>query len=294
MSDDINPQTSPFNPLPEGCIANIISLTSPKDACRVAAVSLGFKSAADSDTVWERFLPPNFEEVVSRATSPLAFKTKKQLFFLLRSSTLLLDGGKLSFWLTKSGEKEYMLSARELQIASIDNPKHWGWTSLPESRFAEVAELRSICKLEIRGKIPARMLSPQTKYVAWLMYAPCHRFSGLDYPSKASIKFVKEDGTEMEGETTKIYIDTPNERFMAEGRSIIGIDGQLSWALDDYWYGIELGEFFIGEGVGYDVHIQVSETERLNLKKGLIIDGIKLQSRKDNVFSRLSVLRESG
>ncbi|KAH6770033.1 hypothetical protein C2S52_014836 [Perilla frutescens var. hirtella] len=287
MSDEVNPKTSPFSVVPEGCIANIIALTSPKDACRVAAVSQGFKSAVDSDTVWERFLPPNYNEIVWRASSPLSFSTKKQLFFLLRCSTLLLDGGKLSLRLTKSGEKQYMLSARELQI---DNPQHWGWTSLPESRFGEAAELRNICKLDIRGKMEARMLSPKTKYVAWLMYMPCAGFSGIDYPSiMASIKFVKEDGTEKEGETNKVYVGDPT----AQGPSIIGIDDRRSWALDDDWYGIVLGEFFIAQGVDYDVHIQLSQTQRLNHKNGLIIDGIELQPRDDTVFSSFTVLRES-
>lgn len=99
MSDEPNPKTSPFSlsNLPEGCISNIISFMSPKDACRAAAVSLGFKSAADSDTVWERFLPPNYRQVISRASSRPPFSNKKHLYLFLHdaSTWLLLDGGKL-------------------------------------------------------------------------------------------------------------------------------------------------------------------------------------------------------
>ncbi|GAY33745.1 hypothetical protein CUMW_276050 [Citrus unshiu] len=43
--------------LPAECISNIISLTTPRDACRLSVVSPVFKSAADSDSVWENFLP---------------------------------------------------------------------------------------------------------------------------------------------------------------------------------------------------------------------------------------------
>lgn len=95
MAGEVDPRTSPFSLLPEGCIANIMSLTSPEDACRAAAVSLGFKSAAECDVVWERFLPHNHREIVSRAHPPLAFSSKKQLYFMLHDSALLLDEGKL-------------------------------------------------------------------------------------------------------------------------------------------------------------------------------------------------------
>ncbi|KAH6816323.1 hypothetical protein C2S51_021143 [Perilla frutescens var. frutescens] len=286
MSDVVNPQTLPFRLLPEGCVAHIISLTSPKDACWVAAVSRGFKSAADSDTVWDRFLPP---KIVSRASSPLAFSSKKELFLSLRDSALLLDGGKLvslfsfPFYfycvfsvlllelcclsLTKSGENWYLMSAKALQIGGIDNPQHWEWTSHSESSFAEVAKLRSIDRLVIRGVMPSRMLSPNTRYFAWLKYVFTVVDDGLDVPSKSSIKFVKKDGTVTEGETNTVYLVEPRNR---------GHDGRISWALYDGWYGIELGEFVIGEGDNFDIHFEVSETERLNKKKGLIIEGIEI------------------
>ncbi|KAH0923357.1 hypothetical protein HID58_023375, partial [Brassica napus] len=43
--------------LPEECIAAVISFTSPQDACRISAVSKLLRSAADSNSAWERFLP---------------------------------------------------------------------------------------------------------------------------------------------------------------------------------------------------------------------------------------------
>lgn len=43
--------------LPEACLAHAIALTSPRDACRCAAVSPAFRAAADSDHAWRRFLP---------------------------------------------------------------------------------------------------------------------------------------------------------------------------------------------------------------------------------------------
>ncbi|ESR41782.1 hypothetical protein CICLE_v100122622mg, partial [Citrus x clementina] len=75
--------------LPEGCIANVISLTTPRDACRLSSVSTVFKSAAESDAVWERFLPPDYPTLLSDAasssssSSSLHFSSKKELYFSL-------------------------------------------------------------------------------------------------------------------------------------------------------------------------------------------------------------------
>ncbi|KAL6517949.1 hypothetical protein OROMI_033650 [Orobanche minor] len=282
MSDEVNPGKSPFSVLPEECIANIISLTSPKDACRVAAVSLGFKSASDSDVAWERFLPPNHNDIVSRASSPPTFSTKKQLYFLLRDSTLYLDGGHMIFEFSgRTGKTSYTLGARKLQIGSIDDPKHWKWISLRESRFSQVAKLKRINRLDIGLKMETRLLSPKTTYVAWLVYRFTVMDSGLDVLSKASIKLVKEDGTETQGSTTNIYLLEPHDRIMSSA------DGKLSWAVEGNWYEIELGEFSIGEGresSSDQIHIQVSETERLNHKRGLIVEGIALRPKYRSNF----------
>ncbi|KAK2973994.1 hypothetical protein RJ640_022717 [Escallonia rubra] len=124
-----------FSEIPEGCIAEILSLTTPADACRAAVIAWRFKSAADSDGVWERFLPSDHSEIVARSVSPVVHATKKQLYFGLCDSPILIDGGKMSFALTKhNGRKCFMLQARELSIAWKDTPYYWKWRSLPESR----------------------------------------------------------------------------------------------------------------------------------------------------------------
>ncbi|KAA8548445.1 hypothetical protein F0562_000129 [Nyssa sinensis] len=134
-----------FSLLPEGCTSHILSLTSPGDVCRSSAISHGFKSAAESDTIWERFLPSDYQQIISRSVSPVVTTTKKDLYFRLSNSPILLDGGKLSFSLEKeTGKKCYMLPARELIISWGDTPYYWKWTSHLDSRFSEVAELLSV------------------------------------------------------------------------------------------------------------------------------------------------------
>ncbi|KAL3812366.1 hypothetical protein ACJIZ3_013634 [Penstemon smallii] len=282
-------ETSPFTLLPEGCIANILSFTSPKDACRFEAVSFGFKSAADSDTVWERFLPPDYQNILARSSSPVTYSSKKELFFLLCDSPLLLDEGKLSFWLSKpSGKKCYMLCARELQIAWKDTPTYWKWTSLPESRFSEVAELMSVCWLEILGIIRSEMLSPMTNYAAYLVFKLREAHYGLDCSSKATIKFVKDGNlTEIEEvATSNVYIVPPLYRSVSRQnrwrrRPISHIDGRVPQTRSDSWMEIELGTFFNGEiDNDIDIHMQLLEGVNLGWKKGLVLQGIEVRPKE--------------
>ncbi|KAK0578948.1 hypothetical protein LWI29_018924 [Acer saccharum] len=103
--------------LPEDCIAAVISFTSPRDAGRLACVSTTFRSAADSDGVWDSFVP---RENLS-ANSSLS---KKELYL---HSCHYLNDGKLCFWFDlPSGKKCYMISARGLNIFDL----FWLWVPL--------------------------------------------------------------------------------------------------------------------------------------------------------------------
>ena len=79
--------------LPEDSVSTILANTCPLDACRSSMVSSTFRSAAASDVVWDRFLPADYEDVVSRLLTPLTFTTKKELFLLL-CNPVLIDGGR--------------------------------------------------------------------------------------------------------------------------------------------------------------------------------------------------------
>lgn len=83
-----------FDHLPEGCIANILSFTSPRDACVLSLVSSSFRSAAQSDVVWERFLPSDLHAMVSQSSKPLSYSSKKELYLHLCHNPLLIDGGQ--------------------------------------------------------------------------------------------------------------------------------------------------------------------------------------------------------
>lgn len=154
-----------FEHLPEGCIANIVSFTTPPDACVLSLVSSSFRSASVTDFVWERFLPSDYQAIISQSSKPSTltnYSSKKDLYLHLCHNPLLIDAGKKvlqiksfflsiiihvylsligklinhqSFALDKlNGKICYMLSARSLSIVWGDTPRYWRWTSVPAAR----------------------------------------------------------------------------------------------------------------------------------------------------------------
>ncbi|CAK9154654.1 unnamed protein product [Ilex paraguariensis] len=228
--------------LPESCISEIISLTSPTDACRAPSISSVFKSAADSDTVWEKFLPSDYTEILSRSVSPVVYSTKKELYFRLCDTPILLDGGNLSFMLHKwSGKKCYMIPARGLLIVWGDTPQYW--------RFSEVAELLNVCWLDIGGKMQTQMLSPKTTYVVYLVFELAERNYGLRVSSKASLRFVGESQEEAGWLTNTVYLGLPERRRGLRRSAARQPNGWLPQRRVDGWMESQLGEFFNDHGV---------------------------------------------
>ncbi|XP_028108585.1 putative F-box protein PP2-B12 isoform X1 [Camellia sinensis] len=271
--------------LPEALVSEIlVYLKSPRDVCRSSAISWGFKSAADSDAVWDRYLPSDYREIISRSVSPLDFSSKKHLYFLLADSPLLIDGGKLSFSLDKESRKKcYMLGARGLTIVWGDTPIYWAWRSLPwgslpqssfsTCRFSEVAELVSVCWLDIKGKIETRLLSPKTTYVAFLVFKFVQANQGFEsLPAKASVRLVGDE----EEKSSTVYLKQPLTPVTSEGLS-----GRFPQERKDKWMEIQLGEFFNDQGDDGEVVMQLMEIERGNWKYGLVVEGIEIRPKID-------------
>ena len=87
----------PLCELPEGCIANTLSLTSPRDACRLSLVGSRFRSAALSDDVWNRFLPADYLDVLGRSSEGVTLLSspisRKELYLHLCDHPILIDAG---------------------------------------------------------------------------------------------------------------------------------------------------------------------------------------------------------
>jgi hypothetical protein len=78
--------------LPADVLVSVISRAAagPRDACIAATVSPAFRAAADSDTVWSRFLPADLAPLVYPTPPP---RSKKELFLRLSETHALVEDG---------------------------------------------------------------------------------------------------------------------------------------------------------------------------------------------------------
>ncbi|KAM0871904.1 hypothetical protein ACQ4PT_039076 [Festuca glaucescens] len=164
--------------LPEELLQVAISLTSPRDACRAAAVSRAFRAAADSDVVWSCFLPRDLPRFGRKELPRAPLSSKKGLFERLAAQPNLLPGKLVSMRLDRlSGAKCYTMSSRALHIPS------WGETRRSSrwihvevdfvtggKRFSEAAQFLGVERLDISGKIQSKMLSNNTAYAAYMVF----------------------------------------------------------------------------------------------------------------------------
>jgi hypothetical protein len=134
--------------LPEECLALAIALTSPRDASRCAAVSPAFRAAADSDHVWQRFIPTDDDAAAAGGGGgfllPVIGKNKKKkeayLGLCNAASAAAVGGdGGCRVWLDRgTGAKCYALSARRLSLPWDDGEFSWRFTPHPLSRFVSL------------------------------------------------------------------------------------------------------------------------------------------------------------
>ncbi|KAF8036178.1 hypothetical protein BT93_C2013 [Corymbia citriodora subsp. variegata] len=246
-----------FSVLPEGCIARVISFTSPPDACRLASVSSIFKSACDSDAVWASFLPPDWRPMVSRSASSL-----KELYFSLCDHPVLVGDGKMSF--------------------------HWTGTVGRNVSFAEVAELIKIMWLEIRGTISSRMLSPRTLYAAYLVYKLTRPFHGFEIRRfEVGAGFA---GDEVGKRERDVYLSRFKSSTALVSRRRCGYvplapdEGDESYPKErqDGWLEIELGEFMTKDGQDGEVEMSVVDTRNDRRMVGLLLEGIEIRPKGGN------------
>lgn len=103
--------------LPEDCFAHILSFTSPQDVCRSSQTSSIVRSMADSDSVWEKFLPLYYHGIISRLVVPpsLPCSSKKDLFVRLCKPQLVDDGNKVTISNTNIFCFQYLLIFQMIQ-----------------------------------------------------------------------------------------------------------------------------------------------------------------------------------
>ncbi|PON72906.1 Phloem protein [Trema orientale] len=256
--------------LPEECIALIMSLTCPRDACRSSVVSPLFRSVADSDAVWEKFLPPDYRNVISKSVvfpeTTWSSMTKKSLYFHLCDNPIIIGNGNMSFALDRpSGKKCYMVGARAISIAWGDTPQYWEWTSLPGSRFPEVATLNYVWWLQLIANVETKILSQNTTYAAYLVFKlreDEYKYGFDQRPVQLCVNF---EGRDLD--VLSVFLD-PSSNMLP-----------LPQDRGDGWKEIEMGEFYNENGEDGLVLCSLKEVSCSIIWSGLIVEGIELRPR---------------
>ncbi|XBI74477.1 hypothetical protein VPH35_068016 [Triticum aestivum] len=138
-------------------------------------------------------------------------------------------------------------------------------------RFSEGAQLNSVTWLEIRGGIHTDMLTPDSKYGAYLVFKRTQNFSGFNYPiQKATLYF----GQIMEYTSPVLLGENwtpPPELGVAQPQRRA-----------DGWMEISLGHFHTsGNELYAEMSFSLMETEgEVTQKRGLIVHGIEIRREK--------------
>ncbi|CAL5008494.1 unnamed protein product [Urochloa decumbens] len=276
--------------LPEECLAQAIALTSPRDACRIAAVSPAFRAAADSDHVWRAFLPREAPPVVLLQPA----KTKKEAYLGLcdaGSAVTVGDDGGCRMWLDKaSGARCYALSARRLSLPWDDGEFCWKFTPHPRSRFGEVAELVDCTCLDIYGTLPSSSLTPATTYAAYFVYGAAaaaeggaggHR--GLSYPDQETA--VSVGGRVVDSHDVCLLPPDAAEARRFRGGGAGGVAGgeerrRRPRRREDGWWEMEMGRLVISADAGEAEEQEVTASFEVlgwHPKRGLLVEGIEFR-----------------
>ncbi|OIW13479.1 hypothetical protein TanjilG_01047, partial [Lupinus angustifolius] len=245
--------------LPNDCLEHILSFTCPQEVCKFSLISSIMHSMADSDVVWEKFLPLNYQEIVSRLVEPFSCSSsKKELFVTLCKPQLIDDGTKMFSIEKKTCKICYLLSAKELSIAWGDNPLCWSWKPVQGSRFLEAAELITVNWAYGLDFAPSEVSivteNKVEKRKAYLYHKEENelKMETLFYGNRMETLRMVQDEEDNEG------ISYPSKR-------------------EDGWMEIKIGEFFSGKG-NEDVKMCLREVGH-RLKGGLILEGIEIRPK---------------
>ncbi|CAN6325252.1 unnamed protein product [Urochloa humidicola] len=271
--------------LPEACLAHAIALTSPRDACRCAAVSPAFRAAADSDHVWRRFLPPEHHRcaVVVGPPPKQPAAIKDAYLRLCDAGAAVLVGGEGNgarrTWLDRaSGAKCCVLSARALSLPWDDGEFSWRWTPHPLSRFRDVAELVECTSLDIYGRLPAAELTPATSYAAYLVYGVAEGHRGLSYPDQETTVALGRVAAAARHAVCLHPDEAEARKFRAVSRGTGPEEPRRPRVREDGWSEMEMGRLRTPGGDGGREEVVVSfEVLGWYPKRGLIVEGIEFR-----------------
>lgn len=158
-----------------------------------------------------------------------------------------------------------------------------------------MAELISVCWLEIDGKINTSMLSPNTTYAAYVVFKWTVGAYGFEYhPAEVSIGTSGD-----ESETRMVYLDSErgeNRRYPIVSQRVglfnlrgmtrpllpgpAKVDGVYPDQRGDGWLEIEIGEYLNKDGDSGELKMSLTQVKGGNWKGGLIVEGIEIRPKQ--------------
>ncbi|KAJ3691417.1 hypothetical protein LUZ61_020581 [Rhynchospora tenuis] len=256
--------------LPVDCLSHVISLTSPRDACRCSAVSTFFQSAAAANVVWEHFLPADLDNILSGTLDKPVFLSKKDLYFHLSNQGILVDDGKMILSLDRStGAKICMLSTKAAYIVWGEDIRYWQHVPNHDSRFPEVAQLIIVWWLELFIELSSKNLTPKTRYAAYFIFKLEDDSNGFDLPIEMSIAFGEQETQH------KVCLQPRNDTARHSANNPI----RYPQVRADQWSEVEIGVFFNDGEEDDQVVARVEEKKGPWAKRGLIFYGIEFRPK---------------
>ncbi|WOH09916.1 hypothetical protein DCAR_0729376 [Daucus carota subsp. sativus] len=282
MAEEGHEHIDLFEKLPQECIEEVVLRVGPMEACRLSAVCKRFLSAAESDFVWDRFLPSDYQQLRARADAfpNIKFAYKKDVFLFLSGNHVSMDGNTMSFWLSKRTGKKCFLTAVSI-IDDTEEDDGWSRLEVEISSFTcRVQDCFALCQcvelFRIQGKISTSVLSPNTTYT---IYVVCHSQEYVlnyhfDEPVEVSIAI---DGVESIKHI--VYLDP--RKMRSEGDN----DLQYPQQRKDDRFEVQLGEYFNKGGEEVNLEITMMEVKSGKPKTGPTIEGFEFRPRRTNAVS---------
>ncbi|CAH2059048.1 unnamed protein product, partial [Thlaspi arvense] len=140
--------------IPESCVACVILHLTPPEICNLARLNRAFRGAASSDSVWEKKLPRNYQDLLDLFPPERYQSLSKKDIFALLSRPVPFDDGNKEVWIDRGTGRVCMaISSRGMAITGIEDRRYWNWISTEESRFHVVAYLQQIWWFEVDGMV---------------------------------------------------------------------------------------------------------------------------------------------
>ncbi|KAF3450037.1 hypothetical protein FNV43_RR06116 [Rhamnella rubrinervis] len=163
------------------------------------------------------------------------------------------------YWIDKNTNNCFMVYPKDMYICWVNDSRYFKWYTVKEisDESVEVAELLSVCWLEVTGNIDSAMLTPGTTYEVAFVIMVKENSSGLQYPIKLTLSL--PDGSTQEHKVILLKKAT----------------GQ--------WIKIPVGQFKTPLQIDGNIGFSFTELDSGQWKDGIIFRGVRIQPIKEQL-----------